>query len=70
VIAFARGENLVTAVPRHSLMLAGDWRETSLALPSGSWTNRLTDDRFEGGNTPIGSLLGKFPVALLTRDQA
>jgi (1->4)-alpha-D-glucan 1-alpha-D-glucosylmutase len=70
VIAFARGENLVTVVPRHSLMLAGDWRETSLALPSGSWTNRLTNDRFEGGNTSMSGLLEKFPVALLTRDQA
>jgi (1->4)-alpha-D-glucan 1-alpha-D-glucosylmutase len=51
-------------------MLAGDWRETSLALPSGSWTNRLTNDRFEGGTTSMSGLLEKFPVALLTRDQA
>ena len=69
VIAFARGEDVVTVVPRHWLTLDGDWGKTSLPLPSGAWSNRLSEDRFEGGDTPLSRLLGEFPVALLTRDR-
>ena len=70
VIAFARGEDVVAVAPRHWLALAGNWSDTSLRLPPGTWSNLLTDDRFEAGDIPMSKLLEKFPVALLTRDQA
>ena len=41
VVAFARGAKVVTVVPRHTLSV-GDWAETLVTVPAGTWRNRLT----------------------------
>jgi len=68
VVAFARGEAVATVVPRLVIRLAGDWRDTQVALPAGRWHNTLTGEDVEGGAQPVADLLRRFPVALLRRD--
>jgi (1->4)-alpha-D-glucan 1-alpha-D-glucosylmutase len=65
----AAGEAGVVAVaPRLVLGLAGDWADTSLALPAGRWADVLGGGRrtFEG-EVALADLLGPFPVAVLER---
>jgi len=69
-VAFARGApaGAVTVVPRFPLTLAGDWADTTVAVPEGEWHDQLTGARRRGGgDLPLGELLGEFPVALLAR---
>ena len=72
VVAFVRGDRVLTVVPRHPLTLAGDWTDTALDVPAGIWRNRLTGECIDGTragtSTLVASLLGEFPVALFTRD--
>ncbi|MEV5985346.1 malto-oligosyltrehalose synthase [Streptomyces sp. NPDC052051] len=68
-VAFVRSDRALTAVTRLSLRLAeaGGWRDTSLTLPAGRWTDVLAPDReFEGG-TRVADLFARLPVALLER---
>jgi (1->4)-alpha-D-glucan 1-alpha-D-glucosylmutase len=67
VIAYQRGEDVVTIVPRLTTLL-GDWEKTAVALPVGHWTNRLTGAQVGGGKTAMSELLKDFPVALLVRE--
>jgi (1->4)-alpha-D-glucan 1-alpha-D-glucosylmutase len=67
LVAFVRGGEAVTVVPRLVLTLAGDWAGTELELPPGSWRNELTDESIAGGRQPVAGLLERFPVALLVR---
>ena len=67
LLAFRRGENLIAAVPRFTLTLAGDWADTRLPLPGGLWRNCFTDEVIQREVTP-GALFASFPVALLIRD--
>ena len=69
---FARGTDLVIAVPRTGTIDP----ETVLELPPGRWCNVLTDervrdavadDRFTGA-VALASLWAKFPIALLVRE--
>ena len=69
---FARGADLVIAVPRTGTIDP----ETVLELPPGRWCNVLTDervrdavadDRFTGA-VALASLWAKFPIALLVRE--
>lgn len=66
VVAFARGRNVVTVVPRLVLSVGGDWLDTRLALPEGAWTNQFTGEQVKG-RCSIRDLFHKFPVALLVR---
>ncbi len=67
VAAFARGSEVVTAVTRHSVRLAeSGWGETRLALPNGTWHNRLGPGAFSGPVSPA-DLFAELPVALLER---
>ena len=66
-LAFLRGEEAVTVVPRHVLGLAGDWQGTELELPPGRWRNEFTGEVCGGGGMPLAELLARFPVALLAR---
>jgi (1->4)-alpha-D-glucan 1-alpha-D-glucosylmutase len=68
VIAFRRGDDVVTVVPRLIVKLAGVWRDTWVALPQGRWRNRLTGRSVEGGQVAVKDLLKDFPVALLVRE--
>jgi (1->4)-alpha-D-glucan 1-alpha-D-glucosylmutase len=65
VIAFRRGENVVTVVPRWT-KAGKDWGETELEVPAGRWRNRLTGAEIAGGRVRVEELLKDFPVALLT----
>jgi (1->4)-alpha-D-glucan 1-alpha-D-glucosylmutase len=67
-IAYLRGEDVVTVVPRLTVKLAGVWKDTTVTLPEGRWENRLTGARVEGGEVGIKGLLKDFPVALLVRE--
>ena len=44
LLAFRRGENLIAVVPRFTMTLAGEWGDTRLPLPGGSWRNCFTDE--------------------------
>ncbi len=68
VVAFRRGGEVVTVVPRLVLRLDGNWGDTVIALDRGSWRNVLSDESFEGGELSLAALLRSFPMALLTRD--
>jgi (1->4)-alpha-D-glucan 1-alpha-D-glucosylmutase len=67
VIAYRRGEDVLTVVPRWS-HAAEAWGETAIVAPEGRWRNRLTGEEIAGGRVRVGELLEKFPVALLTRE--
>jgi len=67
VIAYRRGERVVTVVPRWS-HAAEAWGETVVAVPAGRWRNRLTGAEVVGGRMQMSALLVEFPVALLVRE--
>ena len=50
------------------MLLAVKWDETSVLLPEGEWTNRLTGAVVDGGRVAMADLLQDFPVALLVRN--
>lgn len=65
VVAYARGGEVVAVAPRLVLGVGGDWGDTLLTLPPGTWVDALDGGRrFEGG-VRLSELLGPFPVALL-----
>ena len=65
VVAFVRGDDAITVVPRlnASRRPVGD-----VALPAGRWVNRFTNESFGRGRLDASELLARFPVALLTRE--
>ena len=65
VIAFRRGEAIVSVAPRWPLSVGGDWQDTRVAIPPGDWRNVLTGDEWQGGDVDVADLLRRFPVALL-----
>jgi len=65
VIAFQRGDDVITIATRWPLRLADDWAEISIALPEGRWRNRLTREP-AAGEVRLAELLAKFPAALLS----
>jgi (1->4)-alpha-D-glucan 1-alpha-D-glucosylmutase len=67
VVAFGRAGEVVTIAPRLVLGLRGDWQDTKVELPCGSWRDILTGDTFPGGGSEMSSLTGRFPVSLLVR---
>lgn len=68
VVAFSRGEKVITVVPRLVIGLAHDWRNTTLEIPRADWCDVFTGERWEGGETAVSNLLAKFPVCLLSRE--
>jgi (1->4)-alpha-D-glucan 1-alpha-D-glucosylmutase len=64
VLAFSRGR-VVVVVPR---LGTGGWRDTSIELPNGSWSNVLMGTARQGGRVALDDLFGDFPVAVLARD--
>jgi (1->4)-alpha-D-glucan 1-alpha-D-glucosylmutase len=67
-IAYLRGSDVATVLPRLVGRLGGAWEHTAVKLPEGMWTNRLTGASTSGGKVAVGDLLRDFPVALLVRD--
>ena len=68
LVAFMRGGRVVTLAPRLVLGLGGDWKNTVIELPAGSWRNVFGGDRFEGGAQELSRILARFPAALLVRE--
>ena len=66
VVAFVRGGQAVTVVPRLVLGLANDWGDTTLILPPGQWVNELTGQTISCRDRRLAELLQTFPVALLS----
>jgi (1->4)-alpha-D-glucan 1-alpha-D-glucosylmutase len=67
VVAFLRGDDVLVAVSRWSVRLADTgWGDTSLALPDGDWTDRLTGLRFSG-RVKLTGLFADLPVTLLEK---
>jgi (1->4)-alpha-D-glucan 1-alpha-D-glucosylmutase len=67
LVAFCRGADVLVAVTRWTVRLAETgWGETTLALPEGHWTDRLTGLP-RTGLIPAAQLFGELPVALLER---
>jgi (1->4)-alpha-D-glucan 1-alpha-D-glucosylmutase len=68
-LAFLRDESLLTVVTRlpYGLERAGGWRDATLTLPEGTWTEALTGRQGLCGAVPLAELLGPLPVALLSR---
>ena len=69
LLAFRRGENLIAVVPRFTMTLAGEWGDTRLPLPGGSWRNCFSGESVQREISPA-ALFAAFPVALLVRDAA
>jgi (1->4)-alpha-D-glucan 1-alpha-D-glucosylmutase len=67
IVAFSRGDELITVVPRLSQSLRGGWTDTAVVFPDGNWRNVFTDDA-HSGSEPIAHLFARFPVALLVRE--
>jgi (1->4)-alpha-D-glucan 1-alpha-D-glucosylmutase len=67
VIAYSRGDRAVAVAPRLVARLGNDWRDTAVELPAGVWRNEFTGAKVGHGAMPLRSLLGEFPVCLLSR---
>ncbi len=67
LIAYLRGDEVLVAVPRFTLTLGGDWGDTALTLPPGTWRNVFTET-MHTGDIPAADLFSAFPAALLTRE--
>ncbi|MGH3734714.1 MAG: malto-oligosyltrehalose synthase [Micromonosporaceae bacterium] len=67
LVGFDRGGaiSLATRLPL-GLERAGGWRESTLTLPPGVWTDLLTGAAHEG-NPALRDLMAHYPVALLVR---
>jgi (1->4)-alpha-D-glucan 1-alpha-D-glucosylmutase len=68
VIAYMRSNAVATIVPRLTMKVMDAWRDTTVVLPEGTWTNRLTGAAMNGGAVQMRSLAREFPVALLVRE--
>ena len=70
VVAFAREGKAITVVPRLVLQLGREWGDTVLDLPAGRWCNVLTGDELQGGPVRVGEVLTRFPIGLLSQEEA
>jgi (1->4)-alpha-D-glucan 1-alpha-D-glucosylmutase len=67
VVAFQRGENVMTIAPRLVVGASGHWQGTMVSAPPGVWHNVLTRQRVAEGDVDLSLLWQEFPVALLER---
>ncbi|RVW05670.1 malto-oligosyltrehalose synthase [Rhodococcus xishaensis] len=72
LLGFARGpagevSDVIALATRHSVRLhETGWGSSSVALPTGSWFDRLTGELY-AGSTPLSKVFDRLPVALLVR---
>lgn len=66
LVAFDRG-GVIAVAARLALTLQrnGGWQASTLNLPAGDYTDRLTGQR-HSGQVLVSDLLARFPVALLS----
>jgi (1->4)-alpha-D-glucan 1-alpha-D-glucosylmutase len=70
LIAFGRGDDVVVAVSRWTVVLSEKgWQDTALTLPDGSWRDRMTG-WVRTGDVPAAQLFAELPVSLLERTDA
>ncbi len=68
VIAYLRGDSIVSLALRHTMALESAALEaTRIGLPAGQWLNVLTGATVSGGDQPLSlnEILGGWPVAIL-----
>ena len=66
VVAFSRGDAIVSVVPRLIRRVGRlGWTDTRLTLPTGRWRN--LDETIHHGTIELATLMREFPVALLER---
>ena len=73
VVAYRRGDAVLTVAPRLWLTVQGAWDGTTVEIPAGRWRNRLTGACHcsDGGKSAlVADLLRDFPVALLVCEEA
>jgi (1->4)-alpha-D-glucan 1-alpha-D-glucosylmutase len=68
VVAFARGDDLLVAVPRLAWQITDSWGDTKLELPAGTWDNLLCPGSVGEGRAE--TLFNRLPVAVLVRRKA
>ena len=68
-VGFTRDETVAVVVPRLNLERGNALDDgTRVELPGGAWNNVLSGEEFRGPWVRISELLGRFPVALMSRD--
>ncbi|MGO9696035.1 MAG: malto-oligosyltrehalose synthase [Mycobacterium sp.] len=68
VVAFRRGDDILVAVTRWTVRLAGTgWGNTVVPLPDGTWTDTL-NGAMASGPTSAAQLFSDLPVVLLERE--
>jgi len=68
VVAFSRRSEVVCVAVRLVMGLDGQWDDTQLVLPPGTWKNELGGGQVHGGVVHLKQLLASFPVALLAKE--
>jgi (1->4)-alpha-D-glucan 1-alpha-D-glucosylmutase len=68
VLAFARGHDLVTVVPRLNQDAQPKQRQAQVLLPEGRYRNVLTGEVVTSLQAQVSELWGRFPVALLVKE--
>ncbi|QCQ91466.1 malto-oligosyltrehalose synthase [Rhodococcus sp. SGAir0479] len=72
LLGFARGpaggaSDVIALATRHSVRLVEQgWGSSSVALPTGSWFDRLTGELYSG-SVPLSEMFDRLPIALLVR---
>jgi (1->4)-alpha-D-glucan 1-alpha-D-glucosylmutase len=66
LLGYLRSGVVLTVVPRFTALLKGDWQDTRLPLPDGTWEDLFTRRRWTG-EARLPELLEGFPVALLVK---
>jgi (1->4)-alpha-D-glucan 1-alpha-D-glucosylmutase len=69
VIAYVRGDRVMTVAQRFTLCRGDQWGDTQLAIPPGRWHDALGGARYEGGPIAADRLFRAFPAALLMRSE-
>jgi (1->4)-alpha-D-glucan 1-alpha-D-glucosylmutase len=68
LLAYMRGDEMIVMLPRLTMTLDSNWRDTSLQIPCGKWRNQLSGAVYNGSKFEVGDILAPFPVALLLRE--
>ncbi len=68
LVAFARGERVITVAPRLNLKRGAEWLDTQIELPLGYWRNEFSAEMVSG-DVPAAALFDRFPVALLVSEK-
>jgi (1->4)-alpha-D-glucan 1-alpha-D-glucosylmutase len=65
ILSFARGTQLIVAVPRLTAAIADNWGDSRIELPRGTWENVLCAARVRDGLA--SELFAQIPAAVLVR---